>query len=130
MAATDQTPPTSPAPGTKVLALKEFEKVVKTLWDSHQAHARRIAAVVDAGKIHEKRVDQVDRDHKGLSDDIGIRGRHCQDTIADLDGKMRTHIGGTVSDINSAMLTVDAALMKVTQDKFTEFHGDAKEFMR
>ena len=87
-------------PGSKVQALKELEKVVKILCDSHQAHGRRIEAVVDAGKIHEKRLDQVDLDLKRLSDGIGILGRHCQDSVSDLDGKMRAHIGGTVSDIN------------------------------
>ena len=69
---------------------------------------------------------------QSLSDGIGVLGRHCQDSVADLDAKMIKHIAGTVGDINSAMLAVNVALrgaMKATQDKLSEFQGDAKELM-
>ena len=128
----DSTPLVSPEPNTKAHAIRELEKVVKTLLDSHQAQGQRMEAVVDAGKVHEKRLDQLDLNLKSLSDGLGVLGRHCQDSIAELDGKIRTHIGGTVSDLNAAMLAVDVALrgaMQGTQDKLAEFQGDAKELM-
>ena len=124
--------PTSPEPNTKAHAIRELEKVIKALVESHKAQGQRMEAVVDAGKGHEKRLDQLDLNLKSFSDGLSVLGRHCQDSIAELDGKIRAHIGGTVSDLNAAMLAVDVALrgtMQGTQDKFAEFQGDAKELM-
>ena len=45
------TPPACPAPGAKVHGLKELEKVVKSVWDSHQAQGCRLEAVIDVGKL-------------------------------------------------------------------------------
>ena len=129
-----RTPTRSTPPASEAKA-----NAVKALLDGMKQLEQRIEAVIAAGQAHEQRIMKleaeakvVDLNLKGLSDGLGVLGRHCQDSIAELDGKIRIHIGGTVSDLNAAMLAVDVALrsaMQGPQDKFVEFQGDAKELM-
>ena len=122
-------PPASEARATAMKALldgmKQLEQQQQAVIAAGQAHEQRIAKLEAEAKV-------ADMNLKGLNDGVGVLGRHCQDSLAELDGKFRVHIGGTVSDLNAAMLAVDVALrsaMQGTQDRFVEFQGDAKELM-
>ena len=127
---TARTPP--PASEARATAMKALLDGMKQLEQQQQA-------VIAAGQAHEQRIAKLEAEAKvvdgklnGLNDGIGVLGRHCQDGLAELDGKFTVHIGGTVSDLNAAMLAVDVALrsaMQGTQDRFVEFQGDAKELM-
>ena len=56
-----------------------------------------ITAVIAAGRGHEQRLERLEHDSKESSDGIGTIGRHCQGILAELDQKMRDHVGGTVA---------------------------------
>ena len=59
---------------------------------------------------------------------MGTNGRHVQA----MDDRLRAHIGGTVGDLNQALLVIDVALRKTVsalEDRLGEFQDSAQELM-
>ena len=121
----------SPGARTPPPASEARATAMKALLDGMKQLEQQQQAVIAAGQAHEQRIAKLEAEAKvvdgklnGLNDGIGVLGRHCQDGLAELDGKFTVHIGGTVSDLNAAMLAVDVALrsaMQGIQDRFVEF---------
>ena len=85
-------------------------------------------AVVAAGQDHEQRINKMEADAKLLGDGMGTLGRHMQT----MDERLRDHIGGTVGDLNQAMLAIDVAIRKTVsamEERLGKFQGDAQELM-
>ena len=84
--------------------------------------------VIAAGQAHEQRLNKNEADVKALGDGMGTMGRHVQA----MDDRLKAHIGGTVADLNQALLAIDVALRKTVsalEDRLGEFQGNAQELM-
>ena len=89
---------------------------------------KRVDAVIAAGQAHDQRILKMEADAKILSDGMGTMGWHVQA----MDDPLRAHIGGTVGDLNQAMLAINVALRKTVsalEDRLGEFQGSAQELM-
>ena len=101
--------------------MKDAEKAMKML-------DQRVDAVIAAGQTHDQRIIKLEADAKVLGDGMGTMGRHVQA----MDDRVCAHIGGTVGDLNQALLAIDVALRKTVsalEDRLGEFQGSAQELM-
>ena len=89
---------------------------------------QRIQDVISAGQSHEQRITKIEADTKALGDGMGTFGRHVQA----MDDRLKGHIGGTVDDLNQAMIAIDVALRQTVtalETRLGEFQGSAQELM-
>ena len=84
------------------------EKALKVLLDTQKQLEQRIEAVIAAGQTHDQRIMKLETDVKAMGDGMGTMGRHVQA----MDDRLKIHIGGTVDDLNQAMLAIDVAFRK------------------
>ena len=115
--------PTTP-PGTS----EAKSHALKVLLENMKQLDQRLEAVIAAGQAHDQRIIKLEADAKVLGDGMGTMGRHVQA----MDDRVCAHIGGTVGDLNQALLAIDVALRKTVsalEDRLGEFQGSAKELM-
>ena len=103
-----RSPSRAPTPTTLQQQSGGAASALEALMDNMKQMDLRIEAVIVAGQAHDQRIIKLEADAKVLGDGMGTLGRHVQS----MDDRVCAHIGGTVGDLNQALLAIDVALRK------------------